>query len=48
MHSLVRHTGLLLLGLLILVGVACGGSAEDNEYVKEGRLHQGNGEYQKA
>ena len=26
MHSLVRHTGLLLLGLLILVGVACGDS----------------------
>ena len=48
MYSLVRHTGLLLLGFSILVGVACGDSAQDNEYVKEGRLHQGNGEYQKA
>ena len=47
MISIIRHTGLLLLGLLILVGVACGDSqplldidatVEAEEIISEGKV----------
>ena len=47
MISIIRHTGLLLLGLLILVGVACGDSqplldidatVEAEEIINEGKV----------
>ena len=44
-----KKTVLFLLGLMILVGLACGDSTEKvNDYLSKAKLHLDNGEYQKA
>ncbi len=47
MISIIRHTGLLLLGLLMLVGVACGDS-QAQQFFDTGLEYALAGEHQKA
>ena len=49
MIAVIRHRGLLILVLVIIVGLACSGTSETVEYYfNNAKLHVGNNEYQKA
>ena len=49
MIAVIRHRGLLILVLVIIVGLACSGTSETVEYYfNNAKLHVGNNEYKKA